>query len=92
MMDDKDQFVTLEIKEGGVVTFGDNGKGQIIRIGKIQITPSTFIKNILYVSGLRHNLISINQLCEIGYKFSFEPLACIVTNPIDNYVIFIENR
>ena len=43
-MGDKDQFVTLEIKEGGVVTFRDNGKGHIIRLSKIQITPFTFIK------------------------------------------------
>ena len=92
MTDDKDQFVTLEIKEGGVVIFGDNGKGQIIEISKIQITPSTFIENVLYVRGLRHILISISQLYDIGYKFSFESLVCIVTNPIDNCVIFIDNR
>ena len=91
-MGDKDQFVTLEIKEEGGITFGDNGKGHIIRLGKIQITPSTFIENILYVKGLRHNLISISLLCDIGYKVSFESLLCIVTNPIDNSIIFIGNR
>ena len=32
---DKDQFITLENKRGGVVTFGDNGKGQIMGFGKI---------------------------------------------------------
>ena len=71
MTSDKDQFVNLEIKEGGVVTFGDNGKGQIIRLGKIQITPSTLKENVLYVRGLRCNLISISQLCVIGYKGFF---------------------
>ena len=88
----KDQFVTLEIKEGGVITFGDNGKGHIIGFGKIQITPSTFIENILYVKGLRHNLISISQVYDIGYKVSFESLLCIVTNLLDNSIIFINNR
>jgi len=34
---DKDQFIILEMKEGGMVTFGDNGKEKIIRIGKIKI-------------------------------------------------------
>ncbi|WP_374695493.1 hypothetical protein ACEW7V_00190 [Areca yellow leaf disease phytoplasma] len=28
MMGDKDQFITLEMKEGGMVTFGDNGRGE----------------------------------------------------------------
>ena len=35
MTDDKDLFDTLETKERGVVTFGDNDKGHIIRIGKV---------------------------------------------------------
>ena len=91
MTGDKDQFVTLEIKEEGVITFGDNGKGYIIGLGKIQITP-TFIEKVLYVRGLRHNLIRISQLCDIGCKVSFESLLCIVTNPIDNSIIFIGNR
>ena len=46
MMGDADQFFTLESKDGGSVIFGDNRKGRIIGIGKIKISPSTFIKNI----------------------------------------------
>ena len=34
MTDNKDQFIILERKEGGVVTFGDNGEEKIIRIDK----------------------------------------------------------
>ena len=52
MISDKKEFVTFEMKEGGVVTFGDNGQGYIFSIGNIHITPSTFIENILYVKGL----------------------------------------
>ena len=60
---DKNQFITIEPKEdGGVVTFGDNGQGKIVGIGKIQINSTTFIDNVLYVEGLKHNLISISQL------------------------------
>ena len=74
------------------MTFGDNSKGHIIRIGKIQISPSTFIKNILYVRRLKYNLISISQLFDKGYKVSFESLLCIITNPIDDSIIFIGHR
>ena len=35
MMGDKERFITLETKEGGSVTFGDNSKGHIIGVGKI---------------------------------------------------------
>ena len=60
MTDDKEAFVTLRMKEGGMVTFGDDGKGHIIGIGKIQIIPQTCLENVLYVLGLKHNLISIS--------------------------------
>ena len=48
MTGDKELFVTLKTKEGGVVTFGDNGKGQIIGIDKVRLTPLTSLKNVLY--------------------------------------------
>ena len=70
MMGEKEAFVTLKLK-GGMVTFGDNGKGHIIEIGKIQIIPQTCLENVLYVFGLKHNLISISQLCDKGYRVIF---------------------
>ena len=91
MKNDKEAFVTLKLK-GGMGTFGDSEKGHIIGIGKIQIIPQTCLENVLYVLGLKHNLISISQLCDKGYKVSFESSLCIVTNPFDNSTIFIKNR
>ena len=92
MMDDKDQFIILEIKERGLVTFGDNGKGKIIEIGKIKITPCTFIENVLLVDKLKHNLLSISQLCDKGFKVIFESSMCIVTNSLDSSNKFIGHR
>ena len=91
-MGDKEAFVTLRMKEGGMVAFGDDGKCHIIGIDKIQITPQTCLKNVLYILGLKHNLISISQLCDRSYKVCFESSLCIVTNPFDGSTIFIENR
>ena len=92
MTGDKEAFVTLRMKEGGMVTFGDDGKGHIIEIDKIQITPQICLENVLYVLGLKHNLISISQLCNRGYKIYFESSLYIVTNPFDGSTIFIRNR
>ena len=44
MTGDKEDFVILELKEGGMITFGDNGKGHIIEIGKIQSSLKHFEK------------------------------------------------
>ena len=92
MIGDKEAFVTLRMKEGGTVTFGDDSKGHIMGIGKIQITPQTCLENVLYVLGLKHNLISISQLCDKGYKVSFESSSCRVTNPFDTSIVFIGHR
>ena len=92
MTGDKDQFITLEMKEGGMVTFGDNGKGKIIGIGKIKIIPCTFIEDVLLVDKLKHNLLSISQLCDKGFKVIFESSMCIVTNSLDSSNKFIGHR
>ena len=92
MIGDKEAFVTLRMKEGGTVTFGDDSKGHIMGISKIQITSQTCLENVLYVLGLKHNLISISQLCDKGYKVSFESFSCRVTNPFDTSIVFIGHR
>lgn len=49
-----------------MVTFGDNGKGKIIGIDNISITPSTCIESILLVDGFKYNLLRLtNYVIEI---------------------------
>ena len=90
---DKSQFITIEPKEeDGVVIFGDNGQSKIVGIDKIQINSTTFIDDVLFVKGLKHNLISISPLCDKGCTVSFGITLCVITNPKDNNIIFVENR
>ena len=92
MTGDKSQFISLEAKNRGVVTFGDNGKGKIIDLDNILITPSTCIENILLIEGLMHNLFSISQLCNIGFNILFKSSYCIVTSSFDDSIKFIGKR
>ena len=92
MTGDESQFITLDAKNGGMVTFGDNGKKKIIDIGNIGITPSKYIKNILLVDGLKHNFLSISQFCDKRYKVIFESSICIVTSPINEGIKFVGHR
>ena len=62
--------------EGGTVTFGDDSKGKIVSIGSIKLGSSPMIENIDLVDGLKHNLLSISQLCDRGFKVVFDDLAC----------------
>nr|XP_027188425.1 uncharacterized protein LOC113785764 [Cicer arietinum] len=66
MTDDKIKFSALTLESKGYVVYGDNNKGKIIGIGKVGTTHSPSIEDVLYVEGLKHNLISISQLCNKG--------------------------
>ena len=72
------KFVFLTRRKGEYVTFGDNGKGRIIRHGSIGNNSSSLIENVLLIDGLKHNLLSISQLCEKGFKVIFESSHCII--------------
>ena len=80
MTGDVKQFSSLAAIDGGNVTFGDNGKGKIVGIGKIHITPNAYVDNVLFVDGLKHNLFSISQFCDKGFKVIFESSLCMVSS------------
>ena len=52
---DESQFIMLEAKDGGILTFVDNGKGKVNVTGNIKITPSIFIKSIMLIGTLKYN-------------------------------------
>ena len=62
-------------KAGPVVTFGDNNKGLTQGYGSLQ-ADNVIIDNIYVVQGLKHNLLSISQFCDEGYKVVFEKEKC----------------
>ena len=67
---------SLQYKDGGLVTFGDNNQCKVIAIGNVGQGKNPLIENILLVNGLKHNLLSISQLCDNGYKVLFNKNAC----------------
>ena len=71
MTGDEDMLTTITYKNGGTVTFGDNSKGFVIGLGDIAsvgISNSPLITNVFLVENLKHNLLSISQLCDKGFK------------------------
>src|SRR3954470_18962107 len=63
-------------KDGGLVTFGDNNQCKVIAISNVGQGKNPLIENVLLVDGLKHNLLSISQLCDKGYKVLFDKNAC----------------
>jgi hypothetical protein len=55
------------------ITFGDNSEGKVLWYGKISITTDHSISKVLLANRLDYNLLSVSQLCEMGYN-------CLFTN------------
>ena len=53
------------------ITFGDNDKGKVKGLGKIAISNDMSVSNALLVESLNFNLVSVAQLCDLGFKCIF---------------------
>src|SRR5436189_3713987 len=67
---------SLQHKDGGLVTFGDNNQCKVIAIGNVGQGKNPLIENVLLVNGLKYNLLSIIQLFDKRYKVLFDKNAC----------------
>ena len=62
------------------VTFGDGARGEIKGVGKLDCPGVPNLDGVLLVNGLTANLISISQLCDLGFKVNFTKSECLVIN------------
>ena len=79
MTSDASLFTSIIWKDRGYVRFGDDNRGKIIGTSTID-HPPYLIENVSLVKGLKHNLLSISQLCDKGYKMIFEKNKCFAYN------------
>ncbi|KAI3681372.1 hypothetical protein L6452_36166 [Arctium lappa] len=75
----KDLLTEYKEEKGPSVTFGGNGKGITRGFGILSNGKTTF-RRVAYVDGLKHNLLSISQLCDKDYEVRFSKKACSVVN------------
>jgi len=92
MTGDAKKFSKISYKASGHVTYGDNNRGKILGVGKVTSSSSTVIENVLLVEGLKHNLLSISQLCDKGLKVTFESNHCLICCASSNEVVLVGKR
>ena len=77
----------FEKKVGPVVSFGDGNKGQTLEYGNI-IIRNVIIEDVALVEGLKHNLLSVNQICDKGYNVNFlESHGEVISNTTKKIVL-----
>jgi hypothetical protein len=70
------------------ITFGDNSKDKVQGLGKITILNNHSISNVLYVASLSFNLLSVGQLCDLGFQCLFTKKEVVISKKDDEQVIF----
>ena len=73
MTSDPHMFTSLDEEVDGQerITFGDNSKGKVKGLSKVAISNDHSISSVLYVASLRFNLLSVGQLCDLGFQCLF---------------------
>jgi hypothetical protein len=77
MTSDRDEFLTLRKERDGSVSFGNDDSTKIIGKGTIGIVnKNTKVENVLLVEDMKHNLLSVSQLCDQDHKVTFDSKKC----------------
>ena len=75
---DKSLFKSLKEKIGDFVTFGNESHAQVLGKGTIEIPELPLLKDVLYIKGLKANLLSITQICDEDFLVRFSKKGCII--------------
>ena len=74
-------------KAGPGVSYGDGNIGKTLGYGKINL-GNVIIETVAFVSGLKHNLLSISQICDRGYHVDFFEEHCeVISNSTGKVVL-----
>jgi hypothetical protein len=71
-----------------IIMFGDNSKGKVLGYDKIAITTDHSISKVFLVESLNYNLLSISQLCDMGYNCLFTKKGVTVFRRSDGSYAF----
>ena len=60
------------------VSFGNETPAIIKGKGSILLKEKVKAKNVMYVDGLKHNPLSVSQICDQGNEVVFRSNGCVV--------------
>jgi hypothetical protein len=90
MIGEKMMFSSYEKNEDPqrAITFGDGNQCLVKGLDKIAISPHHSISIIFLVDSLDYNLLSVSQLCKMGYNCLFTDIVVTVFRRNDDSVAF----
>jgi len=92
MTGDNNKFVDLQLRHGCYVTYGGNNRGRILSRGTLGDHNTFLVKEVLYVEGLKLNLLSISQVYDKNYLVTFKSNCCMIIMPNSQNVKMVGKR
>ena len=75
MTGNKDDYVNIE-KDKGSVSFGNNNSTKVLGKGTVKLgTKNSLAENVLLVDNMKHNLLSVSQMCDSGHEILFNSVG-----------------
>lgn len=79
MTSDKDKLISYKaLEKEKNVSFGNDTPAVINNKGSIYLKEKVKFVNVMYVVGLKHNLLSVIQMCDQGNEVVFQSKECVV--------------
>jgi hypothetical protein len=90
MTGEKRMFSSYEKNEDPqrAITFGNGNQGLVKGLGKFAISPDHSISNVFLVDSLDYNLLSVSQLCKMGYNCVFTDVGVTIFRRNDDSIAF----
>ena len=77
MTGDRRKFATFDEKKSGNVTFGNDRAGKIKGKGLVRLSNGRGeAQDVIFVDGLKANLLSVSQICDKGCEVLFRAQYC----------------
>ena len=74
---DKSKFLSLSGNKSGNLVFGNDAAGKIKGKGMVKWSNGKGkAQDVLFVDGLKHNLLSVSRVCDRGCEFIFTSKDC----------------
>jgi hypothetical protein len=88
MTGDKGKFLSLSESKSGTVTFGNDAPGKIKGKGMVSLSNGKGkAQDVLLVDGLKHNLLSVSQMCDRGCEVLFTSKDCKIKSVNSGQVV-----
>jgi hypothetical protein len=77
MIGEKSMFLSLKENKSGSLTFGNDAPGKIRGKGQVILSNGRIkAQDVLFFDGLKHNILSLSQICDRGCEVTFTANNC----------------